>query len=431
MRGAGATRTPGLDTAAGRALEQATLGGRVRRLLGVRAGEEPPVFLTFLLVATVIASYVLARTIRNGLFLSQFDAHRLVYVYVAVPLLLVAFAPIYTAIVGRAGQRTVIIGTLGFFVANVLAFWVLFRRAPEPWLAALFYVWVNCYGVIASFQAWSFATSLFDTRQAKRLFGLIGSGAPAGAVVGGLLARTLVVPLGGSVNLLLVLALLLVVAILLVNLTLRVIPRRTPNRVEWRVVDLLPQTLGLVWRTGYLRGIAALVVLVAVVTQWSQFQLLLVAQERFSRDADRLTAFLGEWNVYLGLVAFLVQVLLTGPGAAPLRHRLHHPAAALRPRPGLRPRPPVSRLLVGARHQLPRPEPALLRGQGHLRAALSAPPRLGAVGGEGHPRHRLQPGRGRRGRDRSSASPPRASPSASSPCREPGSACVGSRASTS
>ena len=44
----------------------------------------------------MVASFVLARTIRNGLFLAQWDAHRLVYVYVAVPLLLPVFVPLYT-----------------------------------------------------------------------------------------------------------------------------------------------------------------------------------------------------------------------------------------------------------------------------------------------------------------------------------------------
>ena len=43
---------------------------------------------------------------------------------------------------------------------------------------------MSCYGVIAPVQAWSFANSLFDTRQAKRLFGLIGAGASLGAIVG-------------------------------------------------------------------------------------------------------------------------------------------------------------------------------------------------------------------------------------------------------
>ena len=57
---------------------------------------------------------------------------------------------------------------------------------------------MNCFGVIAPVQAWSFANSLFDTRQAKRLFGLIGSGASLGAIAGGFLARVLVEPVGGA-----------------------------------------------------------------------------------------------------------------------------------------------------------------------------------------------------------------------------------------
>jgi AAA family ATP:ADP antiporter len=80
---------------------------------------------------------------------------------------------------------------------------------------------------------------------------------------------------------------------------------------------VLPETLSRVSGSSYLRGIAALVFLVAIVTQWAQFQLLLVVQARFASDADRVTAFLGEWNVYFGIVAFLVQLLLTGPA---LRH---------------------------------------------------------------------------------------------------------------
>lgn len=65
---------------------------------------------------------------------------------------------------------------------------------------------MNCYGVIAPVQAWSVVGGLFDTRQAKRLFGLVGSGASIGAIVGGLMASTLVRPLGGAQNLLLLLA---------------------------------------------------------------------------------------------------------------------------------------------------------------------------------------------------------------------------------
>ena len=87
------------------------------------------------------------------------------------------------------------------------------RPAPSAWLLpGVFYVWVNCFGVIAPVQAWSFANSLFDTRQARRLFGLIGAGASLGAIAAGLLARFLVGPVGGTVNMMLVLAALILLA---------------------------------------------------------------------------------------------------------------------------------------------------------------------------------------------------------------------------
>ena len=73
--------------------------------------------------------------------------------------------------------------TLVFFAGNVVLFWYGFRvRIRCRLLPAVFYLWVNCFGIIAPVQAWSFANSLFDTRQAKRLFGLVGAGASLGAI---------------------------------------------------------------------------------------------------------------------------------------------------------------------------------------------------------------------------------------------------------
>jgi hypothetical protein len=80
----------------------------LRRFTGVQPGEEPSAFLIFLFVGIVVASFILARAVRNGLFLAEWDAHRLVYVYVAVPLLLLVFAPLHTFFAGRSGQRAVI-----------------------------------------------------------------------------------------------------------------------------------------------------------------------------------------------------------------------------------------------------------------------------------------------------------------------------------
>ena len=95
------------------------------------------------------------------------------------------------------------VATLIFFSSNVVLFWYAFRfhadaiavKGSLAWyLPGAFYVWVNCFGVIAPVQAWTFANQLFDTRQARRLFGLIAVGASLGSIGAGLLARVLVGP---------------------------------------------------------------------------------------------------------------------------------------------------------------------------------------------------------------------------------------------
>jgi AAA family ATP:ADP antiporter len=63
----------------------------------------------------------------------------------------------------------------------------------------------------------------------------------------------------------------------------------------------------------YLRLMAAMVFVIAIVTQWTAFQLSLVADERFAGDADALTEFFGTFNYALGSISFLLQLLVTGP----------------------------------------------------------------------------------------------------------------------
>jgi AAA family ATP:ADP antiporter len=204
----------------------------------------------------------------------------------------------------------VVTGSLVFFLVNVLLFWwaLRFRGAS---LAGVFYVWVNCFGVVVPVQAWSFASSVFDARQARRLFGLIGSGASAGAIAGGLLARELARRIG-TVNLLLVLAGLIFLAIVVVNLAWS--QRRPAPKTRKRRPPLnLRQAFGVVRRSRYLTALAAMVFLVAIVTHWTQFQFSLIASERYAGDTDRLTRLFGTFNLGMGLAAFVIQIAATGP----------------------------------------------------------------------------------------------------------------------
>lgn len=290
-----------------------TLFSRFRALLDVRPGEGLPLLLTFLYIASVIASFTLAKPIRSGLFLRRFPPEGLVYVYVGVPLILTLLVPLYTAIAVRVGQHKMITGTLLFFSLNVLMFWYFFEFHRFDALASAFYIWVNCFGVIAPVQVWTFANSTFDTRQAKRLFGLIGTGASLGAISGGLMASLLPSVVGGTVNLLLVLALLIAAAAVMVNMAFRFRPRRSGSTKERITSVAFWRTLGQIAQTPYLRSIATIVFLVAIATQWTGFQLSLIAKQRFGNDADLMTQFFGRFSFAFGMVAFFIQLIATGP----------------------------------------------------------------------------------------------------------------------
>ncbi|MFL6280117.1 MAG: Npt1/Npt2 family nucleotide transporter [Vicinamibacterales bacterium] len=295
---------------------------RVRRYFDVRFGEGRRVLFSFLYVAVVAASFLLAKPIRNGLFVKQYGPYALVYVYAAVPLVLSLFIPVYVRVAARFGSRTMAVATLIFFSSNVVLFWYAFRfhadaiavRGSLAWyLPGAFYVWVNCFGVIASVQAWSFANLLFDTRQARRLFGLIAVGASLGSIGAGLLARVLVRPIGGAVNMLLVLAGLILSAAAIVAVAHMQLQVGGPARRTRAPRNPLADSLRRIAGSSYLRLMAAMVFVAAVTTQWITFQLQLVASQRLAEDADALVSFFGTFNFALGAVSFVLQLALVGP----------------------------------------------------------------------------------------------------------------------
>ena len=57
---------------------------RLRRFFDIRPGEGLPVLLSFTYIGVVIAAYVLAKAIRNGLFIQAYGPYALRYVVAAI-----------------------------------------------------------------------------------------------------------------------------------------------------------------------------------------------------------------------------------------------------------------------------------------------------------------------------------------------------------
>ncbi|MBN2242649.1 MAG: HEAT repeat domain-containing protein [Acidobacteria bacterium] len=284
---------------------------RLKSFLNIEPGEGIPVFLLFLYLTLALASFTIARTVRDSLFLDHYSARDLPYAYIAVAVVIGLLVSVYVRLSNRINQALLISGTLLFFIGNVLLLWWLIRLEWAA-VAAVFYIWTSIFGIIITAQVWTLAGMALNTRQARRLFPLIGSGGILGGFLGGLLAAWIVRFLGTG-NLLFMLVLFPAVCIGIVAVLskrfcgLCVEDRSLPSGALGKQDKSLRTMLQMTRSSRYLRLIVGLLSISAVATLIIDFQFKVIVQSSFD-SADRLAVFFGSFYAWLGLISFLLQI---------------------------------------------------------------------------------------------------------------------------
>ncbi len=59
------------------------------------------------------------------------------------------------------------------------------------WLFPAFYIWVKIFGVLVPTQIWTLANYVLTTREAKRVFGMVGGGGVAGWIFSGYFSKAM------------------------------------------------------------------------------------------------------------------------------------------------------------------------------------------------------------------------------------------------
>ena len=176
----------------------------------------------------------------------------------------------------------------------------------------MLYVWVGIVGALAPAQVWTLANFLWTTREAKRLFGMLGSGGILGGIFAGFVSARMTSSFGAE-------SLLLLMGIPLAAASWIVVAAWAHRPVELSgqsvVVDGGPQnlidSLRLIAESPHLRVIATLVFLSSVVATIAAWQMKAIAQATFvSKDA--LAVFFGQFDGYVCVIALGAQLFLTG-----------------------------------------------------------------------------------------------------------------------
>jgi len=279
------------------------------RLLQVRRGELTRTILLFAYLFLIITSYVVTKATRDALFLERYSAARLPYADIASAVSVGAVMAIYLRVSRRVGLRLLLVGTLVLFSATSLLFWALARGAEPAWMLPVLYIWASVFGVLLPTQVWTLANYVVTTREAKRLFGLISSGAICGWIVGGLLTRATAMRLGSESLLLMTSATLAVCPLLVLGIWReRHIERE--GAAPRREMGGLRDSLTLIRGSSHLRAIAILVALSSLVTTIVAWQFRAVAKASIP-DTDALTAFFGSFNIYAGALSLVTQLFIT------------------------------------------------------------------------------------------------------------------------
>ncbi|MBV9530478.1 MAG: MFS transporter, partial [Bradyrhizobium sp.] len=241
----------------------ADLVGRLQRTLPATARERGAALWSFAYFFALLAGYYVLRPLRDQMGIAG-GVKNLPWLFTATFVTLLVAQPLYGALVARLAPAKFIPIVYHFFVANLALFWLLLTFDVEkPIVARVFFVWVSVFNLFAVAVFWSFMADLFTSEQGKRLFGFIGAGGTAGALLGPIVTIWLSAPLG-PVNLLIVAAVFLELAVLCVHRIERVAdPVAEVDPQRQRVGGGAFAGLSELLRSPYLLGVAGWVSLLS------------------------------------------------------------------------------------------------------------------------------------------------------------------------
>jgi len=281
----------------------------------VRPGEGGTALLMLFNVFLLLICYSVIQTAREPLILLGGGAEVRSYTAAGQALVLMGFVPLYSWFASRVDRIKLLVGASLFFVVNIELF-ALAVAAGVPYVGVAFFIWVGIFNMSLVAQFWAYANDIYTKEAGDRLFPMIvigqTAGAPLGAFVAGHLFRA-----GFTPQAILQISAVLLTAGVLVYLAINA-------RVTARARDSVQALaggggFGLVLKSGYLRIIAAMMILLNGVNTTGEYFISRLASEhaRALAAADSsfnaqayLGSFAGDYQFWVNVAAFVLQAFV-------------------------------------------------------------------------------------------------------------------------
>ncbi len=252
--------------------------------------------------AALIASQVAGKAARDALFLTSFPIEMLPAATATAAVLSLAGALWISRVIARRSPATVLPRLFAVSALGLVIEWIVDTRAPAVAAVAV-YMHMSVFGPLLLTAFWSLVNERFDPHSARRAVGRIALGGTVGGVLGALLAWQ-------AANLVTLPTIILLLAGLhgacLVG-TLRF--RARSVRVNEPPALVRVSTVTMLRREPYLRSLALLVALGAILSALLDFVFNRQAVETFSSGSSLLTFFALFW-LAIAVLSLVMQLVL-------------------------------------------------------------------------------------------------------------------------
>lgn len=161
-----------------------SLHSSILSTLDIKKGEETPIILMVLYSFFMGIAIAFFYTATISMFLENFERKTLPYAYIASGIVGYILWYFYAQFQKKLIYAKLLAGSVWFLLITVALLAIMNVTWGNKWLPFVMYIWIKVFTFLSSVSFWGMASRIFDLRQGKRLFGLIGSGAVISDIIG-------------------------------------------------------------------------------------------------------------------------------------------------------------------------------------------------------------------------------------------------------
>lgn len=274
------------------------------KLLNIEKGEGKPAIILFAYFFFFGATLTVGKTARYAYFLNRSDITYLPLMFFLTAIVVAIIATINYIASKRYDLTRNLCHTIslsGFIFAISL---ILIQKNLSGFMIPFLYVWIDVITIVINFQFVMYASLVFNSRQAKRLFGIILCGSPIARIIIGAGIPPFVSQFGS--NYLLTLTAGFILCCVIMAWIARPYINNGPqtSQIEYRAPDN-NSTL-----ESYFKMLALAIGAAAVATVIIEYQFLIISNREFPTE-EKIESFLGIFNSVTGFISLFSQLFFT------------------------------------------------------------------------------------------------------------------------